>query len=133
MFRYLSNNTYEIGEKMKIIGNILWIITGGLIISLVTFLIGIILCITIIGIPFGLQCFKLASLTLSPFGKEVDIDFDEHPFANILWLIVVGWELCFFMIVVGILFCITIVGIPFGMQMFKVAKLVLLPFGADII
>jgi uncharacterized membrane protein YccF (DUF307 family) len=115
---------------MKYIGNILWFLLGGLMISIMYFLIGLLLCVTIIGIPFGIQCFKLAELFLFPFGKEVRIKFDEHPVANMVWLILFGWELSLSCLVAGALLYITIVGIPFAIQWFKLARLSLLPFGA---
>lgn len=117
---------------MRILGNILWIIFGGLFASIMYFIAGIILCITIIGIPFGLQAFKFANLVLTPFGKEVKLNFDKHPIANILWLIFFGWEIMMSHLVAGVILCITIVGIPFGLQAFKLAKLAIFPFGATL-
>jgi len=117
---------------MKTLGNILWIIFGGLISSILYFLAGIILCITIIGIPFGRQAFKMAKLVLASFGKTVKTNFEKHPIANIFWLIFFGWEIAFSHFVTGLIFCITIIGIPFGRQMFKLGKLALIPFGATI-
>ena len=117
---------------MRLIGNILWFVFGGFLVSLAYFLIGLILFITIIGIPFANQCFKMASLSLWPFGKNVQSRFDKHPIINIIWLIVAGWELFLFMIGLGIAYCITIIGIPFGIQWFKLAVLSLFPFGAKI-
>ena len=117
---------------MKFIGNIIWFILGGFIAALIWLLAGILLCITIIGIPIGLQMFKFASLVIWPFGNEVVINFDKHPILNIIWLIFIGWGNALGYIGFGILFCITIIGIPFGLQWFKLAKLALLPFGATI-
>ncbi len=117
---------------MNFFGNLLWIIFGGLIAALLWLVSGVLLCVTIIGIPLGIQCFKMAGLVLAPFGKIVDTDFEEHPVANIIWLIVIGWEMCLGYIMIGVILCITIIGIPFAKQWFKMAKLTLLPFGADI-
>lgn len=117
---------------MRTIANIIWIIFGGLITALGWALLGILLCITIIGIPFGSQCFKCAKLTLAPFGKDVKLDFDSHPIANILWAIFVGWEMSLFCIISGIACCITIIGIPVALQVFKLAKLSFIPFGSEI-
>lgn len=117
---------------MKLLGNIIWLLLGGLIVALGYFIIGLLLCVTIIGIPFGIQAFKMGRLILYPFGTEVQIEFDEHPIANILWLILVGWELAVGHVIIGLLFCVTIIGIPFGLQWFKLAKLALFPFGADL-
>lgn len=116
---------------MKTIGNILWFIFGGLFWAIGTFIGGVIACITIIGIPVGLQLFKLAGFVLWPFGKTVK-DQKVTGFKtiiNILWAIFGGWELALGYAITGLLWCITIVGIPFGMQFFKAARFVLLPLG----
>jgi uncharacterized membrane protein YccF (DUF307 family) len=121
------------GENfMKVIGNILWLIFTGIWEALAWFFLGIFWCITIIGIPFGKQCFKFASVAFWPMGKEIDSNFGEHPIANVLWLIFGGLELAISFLFVGILWCITILGIPFGKQCFKLFKLALCPFGADV-
>ncbi len=117
---------------MSFLGNLIWIIFGGLISSIIWFIAGIIFSITIIGIPFGMQCFKMAGLVLAPFGKSVRVDFTKHPFANIIWLLVMGWELFLVNAFAGIIFSITIIGIPFGKQCFKLAAVSLAPFGAII-
>ncbi len=117
---------------MRLIGNILWFLLGGAITGLVWCLLGLLLCMTVIGIPFGLQCFKAASLSFAPFGKDVDVDFSEHPIANVLWAVFVGWELALAYLTYGVFFCITIIGIPVGLQCFKFMKLAFIPFGADI-
>lgn len=117
---------------MKALGNLLWIIFVGIWSSLVYLIIGLFLCITIIGIPFGKQCFKLASLSLAPFGINVSSDFSKHPIANIIWMIFFGWELACMYFAIGLFLCITIIGIPFGKQCFKLALLGLFPFGANV-
>jgi uncharacterized membrane protein YccF (DUF307 family) len=68
-----------------------------------------------------------------PFGKRVDCHFDEHPIANILWVILVGWEMALGYLISGVLLCITVIGIPVGLQVFKLMKLAFLPFGADVV
>ena len=117
---------------MQFIGNLFWLLLGGLIEALAWCFLGVVLCITIIFIPLGVKCFKIAGLIFSPFGKEVSVSFDEHPVANIIWMMLIGWECFLGAVTLGLLFCITIVGIPLGKQWFKVAKLSLLPFGADV-
>jgi len=118
---------------MRTIGNIIWIIFGGLITAIGWALSGIIFYITIIGIPLGRQSFKMAKLTLAPFGKE--IVYGGHApsvIANIFWVVLIGiWEAISYA-VLGVVYCITIIGIPFGKQCFKMAKLSLLPFGAEV-
>ena len=117
---------------MKIIGNILWLIFGGLSSAFGFLILGIIFCITIIGIPIGLQCFKLAELVLTPFGKDIQTNFGKNPLMNILWMIFVGWYAMLYTGFIGIVLCITIIGIPFGLQWFKIAKLVFIPFAAEV-
>ena len=96
-------------------------------------LVGLILCISIIGIPFGIQAFKMAGLTLTPFGKTVQYGGGVgSALANILWVVMVGWWMALGYLGAGVLNCITIIGIPFGIQSFKMAKLALWPFGAQI-
>ena len=95
---------------------------------------GLLWCITIVGIPIGLQCFKFASLSLFPFGKEVVYGGGSPSLLlNILWLIFSGLPLAIGHAAWGCLLCITIVGIPFGLQFFKLARLALTPFGSRIV
>ena len=118
---------------MKFIGNLLWFFLTGLAASVSWFILGILWCVTVIGIPFGLQCFKFAGLSLFPFGKTVHENFSSHPIANFLWLVFGGLELAIGFAITGLLWCVTIIGIPFGKQCFKLAKLSLMPFGATVI
>lgn len=117
---------------MKTLGNILWFIFTGLWSGIAYFVVGLLWCVTIIGIPFGLQCFKLAKLMFWPFGKEVHSDFGAHPIANVIWVILSGIELAIGFFFAGLLWCVTIIGIPFGKQCFKLAQLSFVPFGATV-
>ena len=117
---------------MKLLGNIIWIIFGGLFTALAWLIVGLLLCITIIGIPLGKQCFKFAKLSLAPFGKKVKLNFGKHPIANLLWLIIFGWGMFLGYLVSGIACCITLIGIPAGLQAFKFSILALAPFGAKV-
>ena len=119
---------------MRTIGNIIWILCGGIITAIGWTLAGILLHITIIGIPLGRQAFKMASLSLTPFGKTIVYGGGAPSLlANIVWVVLIGfWEALAYAIA-GTLFCITIVGIPFGLQLFKMAKLSLMPFGARVL
>lgn len=119
---------------MKTIGNILWVILGGAVGSGLWLLYGVLWSITIVGIPLGKQCFKLASLTFMPFNKEVvDTGSGALGFvANIIWAVTTGVVMAAENVVVGLSLCATIVGIPFGLQYFKLAKLSLMPFGTEI-
>ncbi|MBR4760694.1 MAG: YccF domain-containing protein [Lachnospiraceae bacterium] len=119
---------------MRLLGNILWIIFGGLASALGWFAAGILWCITIIGIPVGKQCFKLASISLNPFGKEIVYEGGAASFLlNVIWFFVSGLELALCNFIAGVILCITIIGIPFGKQFFKIAKLALSPFGAKVV
>ena len=118
---------------MSFLGNILWLIFGGFISGLAWILAGIICCITVIGIPIGLQCFKFAGLAFCPFGKEVVYGGGAGSFIiNIFWLIFFGTEMAIVNTIIRLILCVTIIGIPFGLQFFKIAKLALMPFGARI-
>lgn len=118
---------------MKTLGNLIWFIFFGLILALLWVLAGIVCCITIIGIPFGIQCFKLAGLSLWPFGKEIIYGSMGvgSLLGNILWILFFGWELALAHLMAGLICCVTIIGIPFGLQCFKIAQVAILPFGAS--
>lgn len=118
---------------MGCLGNILWFIFGGLISGLSWFLIGCLWCISIVGIPVGMQCFKFAVLAFAPFGKDVRYGGGAVSLlCNIIWIIVSGIPLAIESVILGCLLCVTIIGIPFGLQHFKLAKLALMPFGANV-
>ena len=118
---------------MGCLGNILWFLFGGFISGLSWCLAGCLWCITIVGIPWGKQCFKFASLCFFPFGKEVEYGGGVGSLIlNIIWLCLSGIPLALESLVFGWSLCVTIVGIPFGLQHFKIAKLALMPFGARI-
>jgi uncharacterized membrane protein YccF (DUF307 family) len=117
---------------MKVIGNIIWLLIYGLWVSLAHFVVGIALCATIIFIPFGLQNIKIARYAIWPFGRSVETDFDRHPIMNLFWVIFGGLELAIAHIVVGVILCITIIGIPFAKKCFRLAAVSFLPFGAII-
>jgi len=121
---------------MNLLLNIIWLILGGFIVVLAYLLGGILLCITIIGIPFGIQSFKLAGLALAPFGREVR---EKEPpsgalavIMNILWIILPGLELAVFHLVMALVFALTIVGLPIAAQHLKMTRLALLPFGFEV-
>ena len=119
---------------MRLLGNILWIFLGGLETAILWFFIGCILCITIIGIPFGTQCFKMAGLTLAPFGKTVINNGGVATgIFNIIWALTFGWMLGAIYVFAGLVNLCTIIGIPFGIQSFKMAALAFWPFGSEIV
>ena len=120
---------------LRFIGNILWLVLAGIWLALGYLVGGLLLCITIIGIPFGLQAFKLAAFTLWPFGKSIvrapgdgclTIGF------NVLWVVFFGWGLFLAHLVAGFVLCLTIIGIPFGIQAGKLSIIALWPFGRSV-
>lgn len=117
---------------MKTFGNVIWLIFGGLLTAISYFLTGAIFCITIVLIPIGFKYMKLAGLVLWPFGRTVDGCFEDHPRANAFWLACGGISCWLFHCIIGLLLCVTIIGIPFAKQNFKIAKYVLRPFGGSI-
>ena len=121
---------------MNTLGNILWLLFGGIFIALEYFLASILLFITIIGIPFGIQTMKLAGMALWPFGKEAVLKEKASgcvpTFMNLIWIIIGGIWISLSHVIFGILFGITIIGIPFAKQHFKLAALALTPFGREI-
>ncbi len=119
---------------MRFLGNLIWLLCGGLLSAIGWWAAGFLWCITIVGIPVGVQCFKLSVLSLCPFGKEVVYEGGAVSFLlNVVWFLFSGLELALGNFLIGCLFCITIVGIPFGKQFFKIAKLSLAPFGAVVV
>ena len=122
---------------MNAIGNLLWIVLGGFLIFFFYLIGSIILMITIIGIPFGIQTLKMANLALFPFGREAVQTQRSggclHLIMNIIWILVAGIEIAVTHLVLALLFAITIVGIPFAIQHLKMAYLGLIPFGMDIV
>ncbi len=121
---------------MRLLGNIIWIIGGGFVMALEYLLSGFALCCTIIGIPFGLQVMKLGMLALFPFGQTTIVEGDSRGcisiLMNILWFFF-GIGIALSYLGFGLLFCITIIGIPFGIQHFKLMKVALCPFGRIIV
>ena len=118
---------------MSLLGNILWLIFAGLIAGLGYILGGLLTCLTILGIPFGIQAMKIGVATFAPFGKKI-VELPEANSAlrlilNVIWLVVVGWEIALAHAVSALVLAITIIGIPFAMQHLKLIPLALLPFG----
>ena len=119
---------------MSLLGNIIWLICGGLLSGLGWVIAGALWCLTIIGIPIGLQCFKLATISFTPFGRELIYEGGAVSFLiNVLWFLISGLVLALSNFLLGCLLCITIIGIPFGKQFFKIAKPALAPFGAVVV
>lgn len=122
---------------MNFFGNLIWLIFGGFFAALGYFFGGLLLCITIIGIPWGLQCFKLVGLVLLPFGKKVVSDSSDSGclsiLFNIIWILCGGLYTAIIHIIMGIILSLTIIGIPWGKQHFKLIEISLAPFGKKIV
>jgi len=121
---------------MNLLLNIVWLVFGGFIVVIGYLLGALLLCITVIGIPFGVQCFKLAGLAIAPFGHEVR---EKEPpggcvavVMNIIWIILPGLELALFHLFMALLFAITLVGLPLAAQHLKMTRLALIPFGFEV-
>ena len=122
---------------MSILGNIIWLLFGGFFMFLSYIVSGLALCITIIGIPFGIQVFKIAVLALWPFGRRIvnkpTSNGCLYTLFNVIWILIGGIWTCLGHILWGVLFAVTIIGIPFAKQHFKLAELALMPFGKAIV
>ena len=121
---------------MKILGNILWLILGGLVIALIYYLVGLLMCITFIGIPFGLHLFKLWTYALWPFGREL-VNGPGEPgcvsvVMNLIWILLGWWEIAVIHLFCALICFISIIGIPWGVQHFKMAIASVFPFGKEI-
>jgi uncharacterized membrane protein YccF (DUF307 family) len=121
---------------MRLLGNIIWFVFGGVLVALEYLISSILLMITIIGIPFGLQTLKMAGLALWPFDKRV-VTHDRASgllriLFNVIWILIGGFWIAVTHLFFGIIFAVTIIGIPFAQQHFKLAGLALVPFGKDV-
>ena len=117
---------------MKLLGNLIWLLLFGLWAAVIHFVVGVVLCVTLVFIPFGRQHFKIARYVIWPFGRNVEIDFDRHPIMNLIWAVTGGALVSFLLIVIGVVLCVTLVGIPFAKKFFKLAHLSFIPFGAEV-
>jgi uncharacterized membrane protein YccF (DUF307 family) len=122
---------------VRVILNIIWLVLAGIWMAIGYLVAGLLLCITIIGIPFGVQSFKLAGYALWPFGRALVPSSTRSRslsvIGNILWFVLAGWWLALGHLFTGILLCITIIGIPLGIASFKMAGAALVPFGKEIV
>jgi uncharacterized membrane protein YccF (DUF307 family) len=121
---------------MSCLGNVIWLIFGGFISGLGYMIGGLLIMLTIVGIPFGVQVMKLGVATMTPFGREIvpseDADNPLNLVFNVLWVILFGWEIAVSHLLHGIVLAITIVGLPFAKQHFKLIPLALFPFGKEL-
>jgi uncharacterized membrane protein YccF (DUF307 family) len=118
---------------MSLLGNIIWLIFGGFLAGLGYILGGLLLCLTIIGIPFGLQAIKLGTATMTPFGRTIVEDENANSVVNIIlnvvWMFVVGWGIALTHLTHALILAITIIGLPFAKQHIKLVVIALFPFG----
>ncbi len=121
---------------MALLGNIIWLIFGGFVSGLGYIIGGLTLCLTIIGIPFGLQAIKIGIATLTPFGKINVVEENSGSLLtmifNVIWVIFFGWEIAVSHLVHGLILAITIIGLPFAKQHFKLVPIALFPFGRNL-
>jgi len=121
---------------VSFLGNLLWFILGGFLVALIYFIGGLILCCTIIGIPFGVELWKLGVLSLAPFGRDIETSGFATGFLgvvmNVLWIVLGGIELVCVHVALAVILGITIVGLPFAKQHIKLARVALMPFGAKL-
>ena len=123
---------------MNFLGNLVWLIMGGLLTALMYWIAGLLMCITIIGIPFGVQLLKIGSLSLWPFGHDLKPKADSATGClqvafNVLWILLGWWEIALTHLTFGLILCCTIVGIPWGLQHFKLALGSVFPFGKEVV
>jgi uncharacterized membrane protein YccF (DUF307 family) len=121
---------------MSLIGNIIWLIFGGFLSGLGYIIGGLSICLTIVGIPFGWQAIKLGIATMTPFGKEnVTLPESDNVIVmilNVVWVIFFGWEIALSHLLHGLILAITIIGLPFARQHFKLMPMALFPFGREL-
>jgi uncharacterized membrane protein YccF (DUF307 family) len=126
----------ETGGSMSGLGNIIWLIFGGFIVSLGYIIGGALLCLTIVGIPFGLQSIRLGIAALMPFGKSVVASTTGRGLKtlfDVVWIVLFGWEIALAHLLSALILAITIVGIPFARQHMKLVKVALFPFSYDLV
>ncbi len=120
---------------MSLVGNIIWLIFGGLIAGIIYILGGALFCLTVVGIPFGLQAIRLGIATFAPFGKRVVPDETQSSMKllfDILWILLFGWEIAMAHLTAALILAITIIGLPFAKQHLKLVPIALFPFSQDL-
>ncbi|MDQ4011518.1 MAG: YccF domain-containing protein [Actinomycetota bacterium] len=121
---------------MRTIGNILWFLLAGWWLALMYAVAGVLACVLIVTIPFGIAAFRLAGYALWPFGRRVVVHRGAGGWAvlgNIVWIVLFGWELFFAHIIAGFLLMLTIIGIPLGLASLKLSVLALVPLGTRVV
>lgn len=121
---------------MRTLGNVLWFLLAGWWLALLYVLAGIVAFVLIITIPFGIASFRLAGYAVWPFGRRVEVHRDAgvaSVIGNIVWVVLLGWELFLAHLIAGALLCVTIIGIPLGVASFKMSVLALVPLGTRVV
>lgn len=121
---------------MSFLGNVVWVIFGGLLVAVLYILFGALLCLTIVGIPFGMQAMRLGAATLAPFGKQVMSRRRQSSLGivfDFIWLILFGWEIALVHLIMALFLAITIVGLPFAKQHIKLIPVALFPFNQELV
>ncbi|MEB3248917.1 MAG: YccF domain-containing protein [Microcystaceae cyanobacterium] len=121
---------------MSLLGNIIWLVFGGFLAGIGYILGGLLVCVTIIGIPFGQQAIKLGVATMTPFGREI-VPTPEagsllNMVLNVIWIVVIGWGIAVTHLTSALILAVTIIGIPFALQHLKLIPLALFPFGREL-
>jgi len=120
---------------MSLLGNLVWLIFGGLLVGLMYILFGALLCLTVVGIPFGLQAIHLGAAMLAPFGKTVVATPRQSTLKilfDVIWILLFGWEIAMAHLAMALILAITIVGLPFAKQHIKLIPVALFPFSQDL-
>ena len=121
---------------LTLIGNLLWFLLGGWLLGLEFLIAGVLCCATVVGIPFGLCCFRIASFAFWPFGKDIVEDVNAgacSTIGNVFWFLLAGIWIAISCVIEGIGFILSIIGIPFGLACFRIAKVALFPLGKKIV
>ena len=122
-------------SALRVVGNIIWLVIFGVSLAFSLLVSGLLMCVTIIGIPFGIQAFKLALYVLWPFGSEIVQTSSSAPgcVGNVIWLVLGGLVSALVALVLGIVACLTVIGIPFGLILFRMVPLIAWPFGKSVV
>ncbi len=122
---------------MSYLGNAVWLLFGGMLIALIYIIGGVIICLTVVGIPFGLQCIKLGVAVLAPFGKGLyrspQANDTLYVILNLIWLVLFGWQIALLHLILALILALTLIGLPFAKQHIKLIPLALFPFGHDLV
>lgn len=121
---------------MRTVLNVIWLVFAGLWMAIGYALVGLVCFVTVIGIPFGIACFRIANFVLWPFGRTIEVRRDAgvgSAVGTVLWLLLAGWWLALAHVTAGVAFCLTIIGIPLGLASFKIIPITLFPLGVEIV